>query len=114
MSVLILDVVSPRRGKPEGMNPLIVVIDSLLLGAARNFRNHDGIAVYVSSETDGLPGMIGQRGKALVGDVVYLPSRNKHELPTGLDASQRAIALDRKSTRLNSSHIQKSRMPSSA
>ena len=33
---------------------------------------------------------------------------------TGSDMAKRAAGLDRKSTRLNSSHIQKSRMPSSA
>ena len=33
---------------------------------------------------------------------------------SGTEASMSAIRLDRKSTRLNSSHIQKSRMPSSA
>ena len=37
-----------------------------------------------------------------------------HEFVTIYLANQRAWSSDRKSTRLNSSHIQKSRMPSSA
>ena len=34
--------------------------------------------------------------------------------PEGVELRVEAVDLDRKSTRLNSSHIQKSRMPSSA
>ena len=52
-------------------------------------------------------------------------AREKAQLVLGMDAEnadalaylaavERAIGIDRKSTRLNSSHIQKSRMPSSA
>ena len=44
-----------------------------------------------------------------VGDVVH-----SDEVITTNAAGSINIALDRKSTRLNSSHIQKSRMPSSA
>ena len=43
----------------------------------------------------------------------YLPQQQKREYrPRPLDTG--VVHLDRKSTRLNSSHIQKSRMPSSA
>ena len=37
-----------------------------------------------------------------------------NELPARWQRRERFVILDRKSTRLNSSHIQKSRMPSSA
>ena len=46
---------------------------------------------------------------------VALPASCVHPLPRGLDPDTAALTEpDRKSTRLNSSHIQKSRMPSSA
>ena len=44
----------------------------------------------------------------------YLKFKNDKEFKKELDYYLREYAGDRKSTRLNSSHIQKSRMPSSA
>ena len=51
-----------------------------------------------------------------VGETAFTRGANKSEFALMLEASLNAIADagDRKSTRLNSSHIQKSRMPSSA
>ena len=57
---------------------------------------------------------------AFVAVVVWITSRRRPSPLTGLDASAVAalnraqISLDRKSTRLNSSHSSVSRMPSSA
>ena len=47
----------------------------------------------------------------------YVTIRHLHpeeDVPPGLDTAFSKLETDRKSTRLNSSHIQKSRMPSSA
>ena len=43
-----------------------------------------------------------------------IPTSHKERVVELLEAGRPTEALDRKSTRLNSSHIQKSRMPSSA
>ena len=66
-------------------------------------------------------GNIGGELAALVareelGDVVLFDIPDKEGLAKGkaLDLEQNGALADRKSTRLNSSHIQKSRMPSSA
>ena len=61
----------------------------------------------------------GERMPLQTGDVVIFPHGDRHFVENGtptktLDNSQDLSKLDRKSTRLNSSHIQKSRMPSSA
>ena len=50
-------------------------------------------------------------GKIVVGGIDYDTLKDKH-IP--LLRRKIGVVLDRKSTRLNSSHIQKSRMPSSA
>ena len=47
-------------------------------------------------------------------DFAYTPAPRLRSGPDPRSVSEIAAALDRKSTRLNSSHIQKSRMPSSA
>ena len=49
------------------------------------------------------------------GEGVEVSGEGAGEIPLGPEhLGLKAFALDRKSTRLNSSHIQKSRMPSSA
>ena len=45
---------------------------------------------------------------------VYFPGNNVAVIPTGGTINATPISADRKSTRLNSSHLRTSRMPSSA
>ena len=52
--------------------------------------------------------------KALLDHVEFLRASEKSDPDRITRLTQGAKAIDRKSTRLNSSHIQKSRMPSSA
>ena len=47
-------------------------------------------------------------------ETVQRPDTHRYSVSRGILRLRRAICKDRKSTRLNSSHIQKSRMPSSA
>ena len=69
------------------------------------------------------------KNKAYLGDGVYIDHNEMRDVvlttENGIDVTNRIVLepevvrklvswLDRKSTRLNSSHIQKSRMPSSA
>ena len=66
-----------------------------------------------------LPMTLGQVTAAMVASRVLRRTGNPHPIPvTGMSITSVALLalglLDRKSTRLNSSHIQKSRMPSSA
>ena len=53
----------------------------------------------------------GQSSEAIVADALDLCERHERQLPNYAEDLQ---GLDRKSTRLNSSHSQQSRMPSSA
>ena len=78
-------------GLPEGAHPLL-----RLLPLARPVRGRLVLAVLAAAAATGC-------GVALLGVSGFLLAR----------ASQHP-SIDRKSTRLNSSHIQKSRMPSSA
>ena len=54
-----------------------------------------------------------ERPDLILMDVV-MPGQNGFQLTRSITRDPRFAAVDRKSTRLNSSHIQKSRMPSSA
>ena len=84
-----------------------IVINVMLKGAfntcrhaADHYRKQESGSFVHMTSTSGLIGAMGQ--------VNYGAAK------MGLAALSKNIAIDRKSTRLNSSHIQKSRMPSSA
>ena len=68
----------------------------------------DGTAIYVGD----LVKKEGSTGAGAAGTVVN--GQDVEGMPTAIVANAGDTTLDRKSTRLNSSHIQKSRMPSSA
>ena len=73
------------------------------------------IAGFTSKKANAAPARPNSPRGSLNGPLrrsVFLPLVGQTFTVTG--RSQSPIAIDRKSTRLNSSHIQKSRMPSSA
>ena len=57
---------------------------------------------------------MGYSGAGIGSDLLKVIERNNLWRKYGLDMKVVYLSRDRKSTRLNSSHIQKSRMPSSA
>ena len=92
-----------------GETPQVLSADNVAVAVDLALQRPIDVAVLIAAG--------GRAGDALE-DVVELQARCP-ELPvvvlTAIDDRELALsALDRKSTRLNSSHIQKSRMPSSA
>ena len=93
----ILTHVQPRRG-----DPLAIYV---LVGEESSVGRHLGQLVEIKGKATN----IGDDGK------VEVTTKTKVEREHGDDTvSKSKTEVDRKSTRLNSSHIQKSRMPSSA
>ena len=94
--------INPRAGQIEGLPAYRSILD---VPAAEL----DRVSIYLPPEV----------GLQVIEEVARKPSRevwlNPGAISSPLVARARALGLkDRKSTRLNSSHIQKSRMPSSA
>ena len=102
-----LDVVDLGMGNPDGATPRVVV--NKLIEASRNARNH---RYSISRGIPKLREEITKRYKANYG--VDLDPDTEAIVTMGAKDALAHLLLDRKSTRLNSSHIQKSRMPSSA
>ena len=90
------------------MNPPLFVVDTPgleLIGASRDRRHQERVGVGLGNEEIMHP-LIAQEGdEGLMGEEIVAADQ---ELEAGV------ILTDRKSTRLNSSHLKLSRMPSSA
>ena len=115
------------KGKPRLPGILIAVIAATVVVASFDLATRAGVSV-LGPLPRGLPSptlpfvhvedwvsiLIGGIAVALVSfaDTSVLSRTYAARLRTHVDANQEMV--DRKSTRLNSSHIQKSRMPSSA
>ena len=96
----ILGYISERNSKAP-MGTLQAFPEVLLAEAGRTDIDHCLVLAQAEVESDFRPDAVGRAGE--IGLFQMLPSTAATLEP-----------LDRKSTRLNSSHIQKSRMPSSA
>ena len=99
------------KGMPRGLSGEAVKFPVRVVTLAQ-----DAIALNEAHGLEGMKTMIGQRaGGGYETPLAELFLANANQLMAGLDLPvDRAAILDRKSTRLNSSHPRLSRMPSSA
>ena len=93
---------------------LFSVLALPMLCAARGSYPSRPIVMIVPQAAGGTNDIVGRLVSQKLGEVMAASVVVENRPGAGGNIGTQAVARDRKSTRLNSSHIQKSRMPSSA